>query len=65
MMPNWIGSIPIPAATGRKIGVQIRIRAAMSITMPSASRIRFSISRITMGFCEIPISRSVSCSGTR
>ena len=65
MIPNWIGSMPMDCATGRKIGVQIRISAAMSMIMPSASRMTLSISRMTIGFSEMPSSRPVSPSGTR
>ena len=52
-MPNWIGSTPSSRAIGRKIGVQIKMSAAMSMIMPSSSKITLIIRRTTQGFSEM------------
>ena len=40
MIPNWMGSMPMEVAMGSRMGVAIRMMGAISIIMPSTSRIR-------------------------
>ena len=55
-MPNCTGSMPYCWQIGRKIGVQIRIVAAMSRNVPSRNRIRLTRRKITHGLVEIDAS---------
>jgi hypothetical protein len=52
-IPNCTGSIPNFWQIGRKIGVQIRIVAAMSRNVPRMNRIRLTRKKIVHGFSEI------------
>ena len=64
IIANCRGSTPIDCATGRKIGVQIRISAAMSMIMPSTSSMTLIMSRIAIGFSVMPNMKPVSFEGT-
>ncbi|MNP66843.1 hypothetical protein D3C76_1626000 [compost metagenome] len=46
MMPKWTGSIPSAVATGRRIGVMIRIMGAISIGKPIRSSSRFIMNKM-------------------
>ena len=48
-MPNCTGSMPAFIAIGRKIGVQIRMVAAMSMNVPSTNRMTLMSRKITQG----------------
>ncbi len=63
-MPNCTGSMPKDWTTGRKIGVQIRISAAMSMIMPSISSITLIIKRRAIGFSEMPVMTRIIRDGT-
>ena len=39
MIPNWMGSMPMEVAMGSRMGVAIRMMGAISMIMPSTSRI--------------------------
>ena len=54
MIPNWIGSIPIDVAIGRRIGVAIRMIGAISIMQPNTRRIRFNNRAIRIGLSVSP-----------
>lgn len=53
--PKWIGSTPIEAATGIKIGAKIKIAGVVSIKQPTISNKRLMSKRITILFEEIAI----------
>ena len=53
-MPNCTGPMPYCMQIGRKIGVQIRIVAAMSRKVPSTNRIRLTRKKITHGLVVSP-----------
>ena len=61
MIPKCTGSTPTSIATGRKIGVVMTIRGAMSMKVPSASSMRLMISRVRIGLSVItPISAPIA-----
>ena len=64
MMPNWIGLMPMDWATGSRIGVAISMIGAMSMIMPSTSRIRLISSAMTTGLLETPVIRAAALAGT-
>ena len=64
MMPNWIGSMPMDCATGSRIGVAIRMIGAMSMIMPSTSRMTFSRIAMTIGLFEMLVIRFAAMLGT-
>ena len=53
--PKWIGSTPIEAATGIKIGAKIKIAGVVSIKQPTTNNKRLMSKRITILFEEIAI----------
>ena len=62
MMPNCTGSMPNCIAIGMKIGVQIRIVAAMSRKVPSTNSSTLIIRKMTQGALETDfISSPVFC----
>ncbi|MNG22306.1 hypothetical protein D3C84_1067760 [compost metagenome] len=64
MTPNWTGSTPNALATGRKIGVQMMISGAMSMKVPSTSRMTLISSRIRIGLSVRVCSRLTIIDGT-
>lgn len=64
IIPNWTGSIPILFASGRRIGVAIRIIGAMSMIHPRNSRIILIRSVSTMGLSVSPEIAMEAKSGT-
>jgi len=64
IMPNCSGSMPRLLATGRNMGVQIRIRAAMSMIIPSTSNTALIINRIKIGFSVSPVTSATVFVGT-
>ena len=64
IIPNWIGLMPILVATGRRIGVAIRMIGAISITQPKTSRIKLISRAITTGLWEQPMIAFAARSGT-
>ena len=61
-MPNCTGPMPNCMQIGRKIGVQMRMVAAMSRKVPSRNRMRLTRKKMMMGEVEMLASASaVSC----
>ena len=52
-MPNCTGPMPNCMQIGRKIGVQIRMVAAMSRNVPSTNRMRLTRKKMMMGEVEM------------
>ena len=63
-MPNCTGSIPSALTTGRKIGVPIMISGAMSMKVPSTSRMTLISSKVMIGSSVIPRMKATVCAGT-
>ena len=57
--------MPRTFITGKKIGVQIRIKAAMSMIIPKTKSIKLIINKIRITLSEIPSSKSTVLVGTR
>ena len=53
MTPKWTGSMPKLMQIGRKIGVKIRIAGVMSKNMPTTSKMKFTMKKMTYLFSEI------------
>ena len=64
MMPNWMGLMPMDWATGSRIGVAISMIGAMSMIMPSISRIRFSSNAMTTGLLDTLVISAAALAGT-
>ena len=64
IIPNWIGSIPIDVAIGRRIGVAIRMIGAISIIHPSTRRIKFNSSASRIGLSVRPMIAPAARTGT-
>lgn len=62
-MPNWTGSMPASMAMGRKIGVVMITRGAMSMKVPSTSRMTLIINRVTIGLSDRKAMISASRAG--
>ena len=66
MTPKCTGSMPKALTTGRKIGVQMMIIGAMSMKVPSTSRMTLISSRMMIGLSEIaPMAATVICGTCR
>ena len=65
MIPKWSGSMPRPTATGRKMGVKMRIAGVMSMNVPTTSSTRLMRSSNTMGLSVSPIMPSATPCGIR
>lgn len=63
-MPNCTGLMPNCIAIGRKIGVQIRMVAAMSRKVPSTKSSTLIIRKITHGLLETEVISSPVFCGT-
>jgi len=63
-MPNCTGSMPNCWQIGRKIGVQMRIVAAMSRNVPSRNSSTLTSRKITQGSVLIDFISSPVCCGT-
>ena len=49
MIPKCTGSIPNVVTTGRKMGVKIKIAGVISINVPTISKVKLIIRKITIG----------------
>lgn len=63
-IPKCTGCMPMLVTIGRKMGVKINTAGVMSIKVPTSSKIKFIISKMTIGLLKFPSRFSEISSGT-
>ena len=63
IMPKWTGSTPSFITTGNRIGVQIKINGAMSMSQPSTNSMTLISMRMTYLLSDKVRKNAVMCAG--